>query len=245
MRILVHKTPINIIDPNEGIKQVESWARRRESKVINFCNVHSIVTASESSEFANALDSGDLNFPDGGPIAAWIQKKYKVVQNRISGPDFMIDYLEASRGRREKIYLYGNTESVLMKLMHKIKKDYPWVEVVGTYSPPFVELDAISQENEAWISEVNRSGVNTFWVSLGCPKQELWMALHKNKINCPLLGVGAAFPFIAGEISRAPRWMRENSLEWIFRLYCEPRRLFSRYFYTNLKFLAFFFAGRL
>lgn len=243
MRVLVHKTLINIIDLKQSINQVEHWGYRHESKTVNFCNVHSVVTASEFVEFSKVLNLGDLNLPDGGPIASWIQRKYKIKQKRISGPDFMLNYLESAKFRREKIYLYGNTDLVLEKLIAKIKENFPWIEIVGAYSPPFI--DAPFEEDDEWISGVNGSGANTLWVSLGCPKQELWMALHKDKINCPMLGVGAAFPLIAGEIARAPQWMRENSLEWAYRLFREPRRLALRFFYTNLIFLIFFVTKRL
>lgn len=243
MRVVVHQTLFDVIDLVEGAKQVEYWGRKYESRTINFCNVHSVVTASEQIDFAEALELGDLNFPDGGPIASWIRKKYKIKQARISGPDFMLHYLETAKGRREKIYLYGNTNIVLKQLKKKINENYPWIEIVGTYSPPLMESPSL--ESDALISEINNSGVNTLWVSLGCPKQEVWIALHKNIIKCPMLAVGAAFPFIAGELSRAPKWMRENSLEWVYRLYCEPRRLFSRYLYTNLRFIKLYITGQL
>ncbi|WP_251369564.1 WecB/TagA/CpsF family glycosyltransferase [Polynucleobacter sp. AP-Elch-400A-B2] len=220
-----------------SITQVARWGQAHESRAINFCNVHSIITASESVEFSQALNRGDLNLPDGAPIAGFVKKKYGVKQRRISGPDFMVEYFHAAKKWHEKIYLYGNTESVLKKLIQKIHKDFPWIEIVGHYAPPYCAV--AQQEENKWIAEINNSKANTLWVSLGCPKQELWLALHKDKINCAMLAVGAAFPLIAGEIPRAPQWMREHSLEWAYRLYREPRRLIGRYFYTNLCFLLF------
>lgn len=234
MKVLVNCTPIDVIDIKAGIEQVAQWGQAHESRVVNFCNVHSIVTASQSNEFAKALSEGDLNLADGAPIAKWITNKHKLKQLRISGPDFMGEYFIAAKGWKEKIYLYGNTEAVLSKLIVEINKSYPWIEIVGSYAPPYRE--GAQLESASWISEINESGANTLWVSLGCPKQELWQALHKRKIRCVMLAVGAAFPLMAGHIPRAPKWMQEHSLEWLYRLYQEPSRLIGRYVSTNIRF---------
>ena len=237
MRVRVHCTPIDVINIKEGIAQVAQWGQAHESRAVNFCNVHSIVTASQSKVFAKSLSEGDLNLADGAPIARWVSKKRGLKQLRISGPDFMVGYFNAAKDWKEKIYLYGNTEAVINMLIIEIHKSYPWIEVVGSYAPPFRE--EARQESSIWISEVNDSGANTLWVSLGCPKQELWQALHKQKIKCVMLAVGAAFPLMAGNIPRAPKWMREYSLEWLYRLYQEPGRLMGRYLSTNIRFSFF------
>lgn len=235
MRADVFGAPIDVIDLSEGIDRVHQWGNSHQSKAINFCNVHSVVTARESAEFAEVLRRGDLNFPDGGPVAAWIRKKTKGSQKRVSGPDFMLQYLEAARRWSERIYLYGGTQQILDNLEAELKNRFPWVDIVGKYSPPFnseAHIESIEQ-----IEKINDSGANTLWVSLGCPKQETWLSLHHGKIDCAMLGVGAAFPLISGDIPRAPKWMRENSLEWLYRLWKEPKRLFNRYLNTNLKFV--------
>ena len=237
MRAIVCCTPIDVIDLPMSIAQVSRWGQSHESRVVNFCNVHSIISASKSAKFAQTLNQGDLNLADGAPIANWIKRKYALNQERISGPDFMAEYLKAAKQWREKVYLYGNTEAVLKKLIAQIHLNYPWIEVVGSYAPPF--SNTAQQETHLVIAQINGSGANTLWVSLGCPKQELWLALHKHQIQCVMLAVGAAFPLIAGQIPRAPQWMREHSLEWAYRLYREPRRLMGRYFYTNLLFTIF------
>jgi len=234
MRVRVQCTLIDVITIKESIAQVARWGQAYESRAVNFCNVHSIVTASQSKAFAKSLSEGDLNLADGGPIARWVSKRCGREQVRISGPDFMAEYFNAAKGWKEKIYLYGNTEVVINKLIIEIQKSYPWIEVVGSYAPPYRE--EAQQESSTWISEVNVSGANTLWVSLGCPKQELWLALHKQKIKCVMLAVGAAFPLLAGDIPRAPKWMREYSLEWFYRLYQEPGRLMGRYVSTNFRF---------
>ena len=115
----------------------------------------------------------------------------------------------------------------------KIKKDLPNIEVTHKISPPFKQ----KWDNESYINSFNASNTNIVFVALGCPLQEKWMFEHYKKINSVLLGVGGAFPVYAGEVSRAPKWMSNNSLEWLYRLIKEPKRMWKRYFYTNTVFL--------
>ena len=107
--------------------------------------------------------------------------------------------------------------------------------IAGAYSPPFRPLTA--EEDQAVIEQINTSGAGSVWVSLGCPKQEKWMAEHRGKINAVMVGVGAAFDYHAGTIQRAPLWMQHAGLEWLHRLCSEPRRLWRRYFVTNSLFI--------
>jgi len=119
-----------------------------------------------------------------------------------------------------------------------LKDKYPKLKISGMHSPPFRKLSV--EEDEEIISIINKENPDFLWVGLGAPKQEIWMSEHKNKINSLMIGVGAGFDYYADNIKRAPLWMQKLSLEWFYRLLQEPKRLFSRYLITNLKFIIYF-----
>ena len=115
---------------------------------------------------------------------------------------------------------------------------FPKLDIAYSYAPPFRRL--VNEENKKYVDAINNSGVNVLFVGLGCPKQEIWMAAHKEQVNCVMLGVGAAFDFIAGNKKNAPKWMQSIGLEWLFRFLCEPRRLWKRYLKHNPRFVYHF-----
>jgi N-acetylglucosaminyldiphosphoundecaprenol N-acetyl-beta-D-mannosaminyltransferase len=156
-------------------------------------------------------------------------------QERINGPDLMWRYCAEAAQRNESIYLYGGQQETLDILQRKLLVQFPGLKIAGAYSPPFRALSV--DEDSAVVDAINASGAGTVWVSLGCPKQEKWMAEHRGRINAVMIGVGAAFDYHAGTIQRAPLWMQRNGLEWLHRLCSEPRRLWKRYLVTNSLFV--------
>ena len=230
-------TPIDLIDWDTAINKVSGWAERRESRYVCICNVHSVVTAERDLKFKQVLAESDLNTPDGAPIAWYLRKLGHYSQKRINGPDFMEYYMHHAAKTGEKVYFYGSTQETLNKLIKRMKIAVPNLSVSGCYSPPFRSLS--QDEDEAIIHAINTSGATTVWVSLGCPKQERWMAEHRGRVKAVMLGVGAAFDYHAGSLPRAPKWMRDRGLEWFYRLTQEPRRLVVRYSTTNSAFIKF------
>ena len=156
-------------------------------------------------------------------------------QQRINGPDLMWKYCEQAQYRDESVFFYGSSEATLALLKTKLLSAFPTLKIAGVISPPFRTLT--SAEDMAIIEQINTSGAGVVWVSLGCPKQELWMAEHRGRINAVMVGVGAAFDYHAGTLKRAPLWMQHNGLEWFYRLVSEPRRLWKRYLITNTLFV--------
>ena len=154
---------------------------------------------------------------------------------RTTGPDYLKEVLKISAEEGYRHFFYGSTEETLEKLQRTLEKDYPGVQVAGMYSPPFRVLS--DEENQEIIQMINNADADFVWIGLGAPKQEKWMAAHKWKIKGLMVGVGAAFDYLAGNIDRAPMWMQKANLEWLYRLLQEPKRLFKRYFYTNTKFI--------
>ena len=147
----------------------------------------------------------------------------------------MKEILKISSQEGYRHFFYGSTEKTLLKLSRTIERRYPDVQVAGMYSPPFRSLS--KEEDEEIIRKINESEADFVWVGLGAPKQERWMAEHQGKVQGFMIGVGAAFDYLAGNIERAPMWMQKANLEWLYRLMQEPKRLFKRYFYTNTKFI--------
>ncbi|MHA8018613.1 WecB/TagA/CpsF family glycosyltransferase [Stenotrophomonas hibiscicola] len=226
---------IDALDWFDALSLLASWAANRESRVVCICNAHSVVTARQDKEFAAAVNSADMATPDGAPVA-WLMRRLGASgQQRINGPDLMLKYCEAAAKRGESIYLYGGAETTLSILRDELPKRFPGLVIAGSHSPPFRALS--EEEDAAIVRDINDSGAGTIWVSLGCPKQEKWMAAHRGRINGVMIGVGAAFDYHAGVISRAPLWMQNNGLEWLHRLASEPRRLWKRYFVTNTLFI--------
>lgn len=226
---------IDALTWDQALSRIDGWAARRESRVVCICNAHSVVTASGEPEFQRVLNTADMATPDGAPVAWMLQRLGFPGQTRISGPDLMWRYCEMAAQSGHGIYFYGSTPATLDLLAVKLGQSFPELVIAGRVSPPFRALSA--EEDEAAVRAINDSGAGVVFVGLGCPKQELWMAAHRGRVNAVMIGVGAAFDFHAGTISRAPRWMRENGLEWLHRLASEPRRLWRRYLVTNSLFI--------
>ena len=183
--------------------------------------------------FAKDVNNSTFVFADGAPIAKSFYFLYGEKQERIAGMDFLYSFIEKCNHDKLKIAFLGSTEEVLNKTSQRIKNEFPNIKITNLISPPFGK----KWENDRYIRELNFTETNAVFVALGCPKQEKWMSANHQRINSVLLGIGGALPVFAGEVKRCPRWMRDNSLEWLYRLIKEPRRMFKRYLYTNSKFL--------
>ena len=227
--------PIDTLSMDDAVRRIARWARRRESRVVCICNVHSVVTATRDAEFEAALLRADLATPDGAPVAWMLRRQGAHGQKRVSGPDLMEAYCAEAAHSGEAIFLLGSTQATLSALSVGLRQRFPSLHIAGMHAPPFRALS--DEEDAELVQRINASGASTVWVSLGCPKQERWMAEHRGSVQAVMVGVGAAFAFHAGTVSRAPRWMRDRGLEWAHRLASEPRRLGRRYLVTNSLFV--------
>ncbi len=234
-RVPVIGLPITAVDWDAAIARISQWAQRHESRYVCICNVHSCVTASSDPQFSEVVEAADMATPDGAPVAWMLRRLGAVGQQRISGPDLMLRYCEHAQGTGESIYLFGSTDETLTLLQARLVERFPGLRIAGVFSPPFRPLTAV--EDHDIVERINASGAGTVWVSLGCPKQERWMAEHRDRVRAVMLGVGAAFDYHAGVLSRAPTWMQRAGLEWLYRLMMEPRRLWRRYLVTNSIFI--------
>jgi N-acetylglucosaminyldiphosphoundecaprenol N-acetyl-beta-D-mannosaminyltransferase len=227
--------PIDALDWPGVLRRIAAWAARREARMVCLCNVHSVITARSDDAFGAAVHSSDLATPDGAPVAWLMRRLGHSSQARINGPDLMWRYCAQAAQRDESIYLYGGSPHSLQLLQRRLLEAFPSLRIAGAHSPPFRALTP--EEDEAEVRDIVASGAGTVWVGLGCPKQELWMAAHRDRIPAVLLGVGAAFDYHAGTLRRAPVWMQRCGLEWLYRLGKEPRRLWRRYLHTNSVFV--------
>jgi N-acetylglucosaminyldiphosphoundecaprenol N-acetyl-beta-D-mannosaminyltransferase len=226
---------IDHVSFRESLDQVTHWALSHTPAYVCFANVHMTMEAHKDPDFKQNVNHANLVLADGKPVAVAGRLLYGKRQERIAGMDFMPAVLEKANEHRAKVFLYGSTPQVLDALQEKINTQYKNVELAGAIAPPFRPLS--KEELGSHINQINQSGAHMVLVSLGCPKQEKWMAANSEKINAVLLGVGGAFAVTAGLQKRSPAWMQRSGLEWLHRLLQEPGRLFKRYFVTNTSFL--------
>ena len=201
-----------------------------------FANVHMMVEAYQYPAFNKALDEAAVVSPDGRPLSVMTRLLYGIPQERACGMDLMPDILREAAQRGLSVYFYGSTEEVLESLVQQALFHHPTLHIAGTCSPPFRPLTP--EEDAEITAQINASGAHLVFVSLGCPKQENWMYEHQDQIQACMLGVGQAFLTYTGREKRLPKWTRDLSLEWAYRLYLEPKRLWRRYLIGNTIFLA-------
>lgn len=186
-------------------------------------------------KFAEVVNNADLVTPDGMPLAKAMKYLYGVKQDRVAGMDLLPDLLSAAEKENFGVFFYGGTQEMLDRTKEYVSSVCPKLDNPQYYSPPFRPLT--KQEEQEVITKINDSSANLVFVALGCPKQEKWMASMKGRINACMIGIGGALPVMIGMQKRAPQWMQKMSLEWLYRLFQEPKRLFKRYFITNSIFI--------
>ena len=198
-------------------------------------NVHTTVTAYEDPEYRAIQNGGIMAIPDGGPLSSVGRRRGHPHMERVTGPDYMDRIMRISVEKGYRHFFYGSTERVLEKMEGNLRERYPGLRIAGMCSPPFRPMT--SEEDRTLVERINGAGADLIWVGLGAPKQERWMAAHQGRINGFMVGVGAGFDYLAGDIRRAPGWMQAMDLEWLYRLLQDPKRLFGRYWHTNMRFI--------
>ena len=228
-------TFIDALDWQSVMDRISGWAARQESRCVCCANVHSVVTATRDPKFKEALAAADMTTADGAPIAWMLRQLGFPGQHRINGPDLMWKCCAATALNGGSIFLYGSSVDTLAALKCRLLDAFPGLVISGSLSPPYRPLTA--EEDAHIVAAINVSRADVVFVSLGCPKQELWMAEHRGLIRAVMIGVGAAFDYHGGTLRRAPVWLRNTGLEWMYRLGAEPRRLWKRYLVTNTFFV--------
>jgi N-acetylglucosaminyldiphosphoundecaprenol N-acetyl-beta-D-mannosaminyltransferase len=219
----------------EHIRRFAAFGAERRSSYVCCVNAHMCVEAHNDSAFSAVVNNADFATADGMPMLNKLNNTHGLKQVRVAGNDIMPALMAEAERKGLGVYFYGGKQEVLDALIAKAGREFPRLHISGAESPPFRPLTPSEIDQTA--ERINSSGTHIVLVSLGCPKQEKWMAAMKGRVNAIMLGMGGAFLLYAGVDSRAPKWMRDLSLEWAYRFALEPRRLWKRYLITNTTFL--------
>ena len=229
------KTNINVTNMDDTIAYITDNLEELRGNYICVSNVHTTVMSLRDKKYRRIQNSAAMALPDGQPLAIVSRRRGYTQAQRVPGPDLMPAVLALSQERGYTHYFYGSTEQTLDKLKKVLQAKYPRLKIAGMYAPPFRELT--EEEDQKIVRRINDSGADFVWVALGAPKQEKWMYAHRNRIQGLMIGVGAAFDFMAGTVKRAPMWMQKLCMEWVFRIMQNPGRMLPRYLNTNFAFL--------
>jgi N-acetylglucosaminyldiphosphoundecaprenol N-acetyl-beta-D-mannosaminyltransferase len=227
---------ISAINMQQALATIRSWIISADRQYVCVTNVHAVMECQRDESIRRAHNEAGLCTPDGMPLV-WLNRMAgRREVSRVYGPDLLAACCAMSVQEGFSHYFYGGDEGVADRLSVRLRSRFPGLNVAGTYSPPFRELS--EEEDEAIMERINACRPDVVWVGLGCPKQERWMWLHRDRLDAPVLvGVGAAFDYHAGLKKQAPPWVQRIGMEWFFRLLTEPRRLAPRYLKTNPLFL--------
>ena len=229
------KTNINVTDMEKTIAYITDNLEELRGDYICVSNVHTTVMAFRDESYRKVQNRGAMALPDGQPLSIVSRRRGYSEAQRVPGPDLMPAILHLSEEKGYRHYFYGSTPETLEKLRKVLLDRFPKLQIVGMYAPPFRPLT--EEEDQEAVRQINESGADFVWVALGAPKQEKWMYEHRGRVNGLMIGVGAAFDFIAGTVRRAPMWMQKLCLEWVYRICQDPKRMFPRYVSTNFAFL--------
>ena len=234
-RVNIIGVPISVVNIESVLAFLVSNRERLSGTYICVCNVHTTVMAAENKSYFNVFKHSLLCLPDGWPLFRIGKRKFKYM-GRVTGPDFMRSVFQSPDFSNSKHFFYGSKIETLNNMIEKLESKYK-INVVG--SEPSVFRDLHNDEIKNLIDKINCSHADFIWVGLGAPRQEYFCSMLQGKLNGCMVGVGGAFNIFAGEKKEAPRWIQNIGMEWLFRFIQEPRRLFKRYFVTNLKFIYF------
>ncbi len=220
----------------QALGRLRAWASAGESRYVCLANVHAVMEAHDRPAYRAVLQAADLVLPDGMPLVWLLRRQGRSGQPRFRGADLVERLCALAEAEGLPVGFYGAQPETLQRLVAWLLRRFPRLSIVYVYSPPFRPLTP--EEDAHVVRALRASGVRLLFVGLGCPKQEQWMAEHRGRVPAVMVGVGAAFDFLAGTKPQAPRWMQRAGLEWLFRLLTEPRRLGRRYLKHNPRFLA-------
>ncbi len=216
-------------------RQILAWAREQRSCYVCCACVNNIMEAHDSAEFAALTNQAALVTADGMPVV-WLLRRLGVADaTRVYGPDLTEAVLAAAAEAGIPVAFYGGSRWALDRLIERVTQRYPKLRVAYSESPHF--RAPTPDEDLRTVGRLRLSGARILFVGLNTPKQDRWMHAHEGHVDAVMLGVGAAFDFLAGTKPQAPRWMQGSGMEWLFRLATEPRRLWRRYLYHNPRFV--------
>ncbi len=227
-RVNILGVEVSAINMGQALASIQDWIERKDQHYVCVTPAHSVMDCYRDPSLRRVFNESGLTTPDGMAIV-WLLRLHGCRHvSRVYGPDLMREACRLSVGKGWRHYLYGGEPGVAEGLKSTLESQYKGIEIVGTYSPPFRALSP-EEENQA-VAAINAARPDILWVGIGSPKQERWMNEHRGRVNASVMvGVGAAFDFLAARKPQAPRWMQRTGLEWLYRFLHEPRRLWPRY----------------
>ena len=220
-----------------SLVEVSNILNTENSLKVAICNTNTVVRSYRNDQLSKIINSFDIKTPDGFPVAKSSSILYKNSQRRVDGYNVLLKTINDGLTKNTSHYFYGSEDFVLKKMIGKLRNDFPNINIVGFSSPPVSSYDDLVQEK--YVKDIIDAEPDIVWVSLGFPKQELFINLFQEKysVESNLVGIGAVFEWVAGTKIKAPEFLANLGLEWLLRLAQEPKRLFRRYFVDNLLFL--------
>ncbi len=227
---------INAVDYEAAVDTIVNAAIERRPMGVSALAVHGVMTGVLDRQHCYRLNQLELVVPDGQPVRWGLNLLHRVgLKDRVYGPNLTLKVCEAAAGKDLPIFLFGGTESMLTRFRNRLETLYPTIKIVGVEPSKFRRLN--TQERDELAERILQTGARLTLVGIGCPRQEVWAYEFRELLSMPILAVGAAFAFHAGELSQAPRWMQDKGLEWFYRLTREPKRLWKRYVFLNPAYL--------
>ena len=228
-----------MVQASDVMDAMDGWIRNRSyGHYVVFNTANDMVESATHTDVRNAMNQSDLCVPDGISLVLLGRMHGYTLRRRVYGPDLMLDFLKRPSTKSYRHFFYGGTAYVLTRLVEYLRNAFPNIQIAGYHAPPFRPLS--DEEDKEIMDKINQAHPDVVWVGLGGPKQQLWMHAHRACLRVPVMaGVGAAFDFLSGAKPQAPIWLRNNGLEWLFRLFTEPRRLWRRYLVNNARFLVY------
>jgi N-acetylglucosaminyldiphosphoundecaprenol N-acetyl-beta-D-mannosaminyltransferase len=220
--------PISLVDLKTAVAAILRWTQNREANYVCERDVHGLMISLRDPAMMDIHRAAGMVAPDGMPVVWLTRWRSKLPVKRVCGADLVDALCNEGQSKGHRHYFYGGKPGVAEAMIGKLKAKYPGLVIAGSHTPPFRPLTA--EEDAAAVEAINQSGAQIVWVGLNTPKQEYWMRDHVGRIGgATLIGIGAAFDFHSGAVTRAPVWMQKSGLEWLHRLLSEPRRLWRRY----------------
>ena len=228
---------VSAITISDAISVIERWIAERSQNYVCVTGAHGVISSRTDAELRGIHNRAGLVTPDGMPVV-WMSRALGFERTeRVYGPDLMAALTAISEQRGYRQFYYGGAPGVADRLASELSAKHPNLQQAGTFTPPFRKLTP--DEDEKVVRLINEARPDILWVGLSTPKQEYWMADHVGRIEAPvMIGVGAAFDFLAGLKPQAPGWMQKRGLEWVYRLSTEPKRLGPRYASIVPRFIA-------
>ncbi len=233
---------VNAIDYDAAVDRVVTAAKNGQPYAVTALAVHGVMTGALDAQHRHRLNQFDLVCPDGQPVRWAINRLHRrsldnnPLPDRVYGPELTLRICQAAAKQTIPVFLFGATSTMLDRFEHNLRTMFADLQVAGKRESSFRLISPA--EREELVDEIRASGAKICFVGLGCPRQEVFAYEMRDRLGMPLIAVGAAFAFHAGQLPQAPRWMQDRGLEWLYRLFREPGRLWRRYLYLNPAYLS-------